>query len=778
METGALLSGLSPLPAQIGNLIAFAEGKGPGFSGIAELFFSSLIQFQPLAEIELLAAGGEPVPLVLQGRESSLARTRKLFSGGGFLLEQEAVVCGDTLVLRLGLRREAPAAGGLGVGEGPSRLRISGACLFSPQGVPYHWQEEKRLEAVFRRGRRLELTWQDRVLLTLSFSPPFTHWGLAPLAEERVLKEPIFSSFNLKKRWAYWVEREDRLAAPGQAEGGIAARNAVYWGELEVRDAQGFALQMALSAELLPCPESSEGPPRGRSAGRTPGPRPELSALKRKKEKQWESFLAGVPRLETPHQDLLRAYTASWHTLFANRLVPGLERLRHPFTSVNKFHYYNQFFWDSAFHALSWLWHNSPEQAESELKNFALNQWRCGMIPHELFLFPVNGREWMDTEFLSSAVTQPPVIAVALPEVFRKYGNLSFLEFFYQPLLRYEEWLWRCRDLGRRGLSCFTHIWETGWDNSPRFDGVARNRLLDPWLEGVDFNVFVYLLRQALVEMAGLLGRRPPAGLRERLELTRQGMNRFMWDGREGFYFDLVAGGREKIRVKTAAGLLPLMTDIPDQGRRRRLIRSHLLCEGEFLTPCPVPSVSRSEPSFGSADFWRGATWPQITWCLLYGLKERDPEPSSLLLDRFLSATAGETSCNEYYDSLSGKGAGLPLQGWGTLFIDLILRHLLGIEPRAGGFRFRPLRTRYTRLRVDNLRLQGFGLEAERKGENWLFVLDGRIRLELAATQPFSCLKRGDGFHLRFTEPLDRAAIAVHGNRSQRWRGKDLLILE
>ena len=102
----------------------------------------------------------------------------------------------------------------------------------------------------------------------------------------------------------------------------------------------------------------------------------------------------------------------------------------------------------------------------------------------------------------SSGTTQPPVIGITISEIFKKFRNRDYPAFFYESLLKYENWLNLYRDLGNRGLSAYINIWETGWDNSPRLDGAARNRVLDPYIEGVDFNIFIYLLRKTILDMA------------------------------------------------------------------------------------------------------------------------------------------------------------------------------------------------------------------------------------------------------------------------------------
>lgn len=364
------------------------------------------------------------------------------------------------------------------------------------------------------------------------------------------------------------------------------------------------------------------------------------------------------------------------------------------------------------------------------MKNFVAHQWRNGMIPYELFMYPINGREWMDGDALTSGTTQPPVIGITLREIFARFGNKEYIAYFYDSLLEYEKWLSLYRDFGKRGLSCYVNIWESGWDNSPRFDTAARNRVLDPYIEGVDFNVYIYILRDTILQIAELLNKAEPEGVRERKALTKYSMNEFMYKPEDNFYYDLEAGSEKKIMVKTAAGLLPLLTDIPNDEQRDKIVSRYLLSEKEFLSTAPVPSVSRDEESYVSYDFWRGANWPQITWSILYGISESHPEEAAELLDRFLHTTSGNENCYEYYDSETGKGAGLPFQGWGALYIDFILRFVAGIHPTEKGFHFHPISKRYRNFTIDNLNIRGRNIKLQRKEDKWTLNISGQPAFE------------------------------------------------
>jgi len=708
---------------QFGNLIAVRKTEEQSFPGLAQLFIASVLQCQPLAEVELLTADGVPLKAMQESASLNPVCHTRTFAAEQVSVREEIVVHEDEAALRLTLLANGPV-------EREITLRISGGILMSPQGVPYHWEEEKLIHGSFSVDS-VQVNWRDLVRFVLAFSQPLDAGGIAPLREEDVAKKLYFRTFNAKKRYRYWVELEKRVESAGRET--AVGRNLAYCGAktINLKPGQPYTLEVLFALGDRP----------GRS----------FAELYKAREKAWQDFLALVPEFTSSHDELVDAYYKSWFVLFANRMVFPEERFKYPFTSVNKFHYYNQFFWDSGFHAIPWIWFNDKGPAESELKNFVLNQWRTGMIPYELFLYDVNGREWMETDARTTAATQPPVLAISLMEIFAKFGDKEFLEFFYEPLLKYEEWLWTYRDLGRRGLSHVFHIWESGTDNSPKFDPVHKNRLLDPPLETVDFNVFVYLLRQTIVKMAEILGKEVPAGIKERLALTKQAANEVFLNKEDGFYYDVLAASNEPVKVKTFSGVLPLITDWPDSEARERLLNDYLLSEKEFNTPCPVPSVSVSEPSFASHDFWRGANWPQITWTFIYGLKRNNHlEAAGLLLDKYLAESTKHHFCNEYCDSVTGQDVGLPFQGWGTLYVDHIIRHLCGIEPVANGFRFCPLSTRYSSLEVRGVKLRDMVVDVKAEDKHWQVTINN----EAVITAP-----RG----VTFTATMEEGRLVVLG---------------
>ncbi|SLM18801.1 Glycogen debranching protein [uncultured spirochete] len=750
MKKSEFFSRLPAMDAQFGNLILIRDkADRKDVPGAQECFLSSVVQFQPLARLGICGPAGA-IPLAPVSSSSDPIRARKVFEGGGLRLFQELVVSGDEASLALKIEKMGEGGGGPSGDTGRSvfTLTVDGACLFSPQGVPYHWRDESLLSVRRAGGEEngLDGEWSyGRLPFSLRSSAHFDNFKIRRVADDEIIRTHYFTSFNLKKRYTYWVEAEGGTsagAAPsadstvGNGASPVTARNVGYEASIDLGDLRE-AREIVLAFGIGGAAEKTEA-----SAGRH-------AELIRGVEADWDGFLEGVPEFRAGDKALERMYCTSWFILKANRVHFDDPRFPYPFTSVNKHHYYNQFFWDSAYQAIAWLWYNRAEPAQDELRNFVTNQWRNGMIPYELFMYPVNGREWMDGDGTSTGMTQPPVIGIALSEIYKKYGSSEYLRFFYEPLLRYEDWLTLYRDLGKRGLSCYLNIWETGWDNSPRLDASARNRVLDPAIESADFNAYIYYMRRTILEMAAALGEKVPPRVSGRMEATKRAMNTLMYDVADGFYHDVVAGTDERIPVKTAAGLIPLVTDIPDRAARGRIVAEYVESEKEFMTGCPVPSVSRSEPTYNPVDFWRGANWPQITWTVIFSLADSHPEAAGEILRRFLASTKGNSTCYEYYDAETGKGAGMPFQGWGALYTDMIMRFVAGIIPENAGMRFHPLSAEIGDFSVDNVRLKDLALDIGRRGDTWTFAFHGFGGFAMEGVHEFRALPSADGARLK-----------------------------
>ena len=201
---------------------------------------------------------------------------------------------------------------------------------------------------------------------------------------------------------------------------------------------------------------------------------------------------------------------------------------------------------------------------------------------------------------------------------------------------------------------------ESGMDNSPRFDRITR-------MTAVDLSSYMASEYHCLAKIAHCLGKDGDvAEWRHRRNAIAGRVNELLWDDEDQFYYDLNEFG-EFVAVKTTAGLMPLLGEIPDRDRAEAL-RMHIMNPKEFWSPAPLASVSMDEPDF-SRDMWRGPMWPNVNLLLYYGLMAYGFFQEARELGR---ATLREivnwytrTGCfYEYYDSMGTLApAELPRKG-------------------------------------------------------------------------------------------------------------------
>jgi hypothetical protein len=153
--------------------------------------------------------------------------------------------------------------------------------------------------------------------------------------------------------------------------------------------------------------------------------------------------------------------------------------------------YPHQWSWDAAFVSVG-IAHLDPGRACAELDSLFRGQWATGMLPHIVFdpaedgYFPGPDR-WACAEVgdaaprspRTSGICQPPVHALAVERIVAVAESSgaaaarqvrAWLPGAYRRLLAWHRYLARERDPLGTGLLAVHHGWETGMDNSPRWD--------------------------------------------------------------------------------------------------------------------------------------------------------------------------------------------------------------------------------------------------------------------------------------------------------------------
>jgi len=145
--------------------------------------------------------------------------------------------------------------------------------------------------------------------------------------------------------------------------------------------------------------------------------------------------------------------------------------------------YPHQWSWDSGFIAIGYS-HYHQKRAQQEIFSIFEGQWKNGMLLHIVFrskdsYFP--GPEHWETnlsqfapEIETSGITQPPVHAIAALDVYKnaddKDDAKDFLKDMFPRFLSFNCYLFKFRDPEKTGLITIFHPWESGFDNSVRWD--------------------------------------------------------------------------------------------------------------------------------------------------------------------------------------------------------------------------------------------------------------------------------------------------------------------
>jgi glycogen debranching enzyme len=358
-----------------------------------------------------------------------------------------------------------------------------------------------------------------------------------------------------------------------------------------------------------------------------------------------------------------------------------------------------QWLWDSSAHAMN-LAYTEPKIAKAELRAMFANQDMdpkskdVGFVPHMNYFFgdgrkvpdwakkhfqsfldgpegkmvpPARHNEFLNNYWSSdvhSDITQPPILGMAVQEVVKATGDKEFAKEMVPKLKAYYDYL-HDRRADSDGLVRIIHPWESGWDNSQRWDeavGVDTSKAADvpegqakverssidvqkirlvskykalDWdldkildekdfqMKPVDFNVLYAKNMESLSKLCDEIGDEAGAEkYAQRSEKAAQSIFENMWDGDK--YVDIVQTpeGDHKSEVKSAAMFYPMM--LKGEPHSKHLIHNHLANPKEFNPDdgYMVPTTSLDDPTNDGGQYWRGNVWGIVNFFVHSGVKE------------------------------------------------------------------------------------------------------------------------------------------------------------
>ena len=290
--------------------------------------------------------------------------------------------------------------------------------------------------------------------------------------------------------------------------------------------------------------------------------------------------------------------------------------------------------------------------------------------------------------------SQPPVGAIMVREVFRRYPERWFLETAFEPLLAWNRW-WPAKRLNEGLLaygsgeapnpfrepgvrSARTARYESGMDDSPMYEDVPFNREKNT-LEVQDVGLTSLYIADclALAEMARVLERSAEADELERRAASFSAALDTLWVEKRGYYLNYRTDIERFSERRSPTLFYPLLAGAASPERAVRLIE-HLRNPEEFWGEWLIPSISRDDPAFARQRYWKGAIWPPLNFLTYLGLRNAGDhrtagELASRSLDMFLGEWRRKGYVSENYSAIDGTGdddrlSSDPFHSWGALF--------------------------------------------------------------------------------------------------------------
>ena len=321
--------------------------------------------------------------------------------------------------------------------------------------------------------------------------------------------------------------------------------------------------------------------------------------------------------------------------------------------------------WDSAFHALTVSRYNDV-LAKSCIDSFVKYQLPNGMLPDVIL---ANGTV-MDN------CGKPPVMPWAVLTVFERSRDLDFLHRHYEAMIANARfWETQRCDGGLFYYSAQNDIYdknslypkfESGWDNSPRWDGGIVN------LWPVDLNCYMVLFYRCMAKMSCYLGESPKSWMEREADLSNR-IERVLFDEKKQAYADRDRVNGTFVDVLSPASFMPLFVGIASQERGAKM--DALARDSQKFYP-GMPTVTYDCPAYNQ-DYWRGQTWLNVAYFAIkglhdYGFLQTAKEIRTYLLDMIYDELP--RGMFENYDSVHRRGAFNPCFSWTAAFvIEMIL---------------------------------------------------------------------------------------------------------
>jgi len=356
------------------------------------------------------------------------------------------------------------------------------------------------------------------------------------------------------------------------------------------------------------------------------------------------------------------------------------------YTCPNPQRYIWQWLWDSCFHAIVWAELGEADRALLELRTLLATIEPSGFVPHMNFVrdpsasFDFWGRRG------ASSITQPPMFGHAIAELARR--GIDVPEELSAKAARGLLFFVKHRLDSSTGLVTLVHPWESGADNSPRWDGYyatpfgetgwqeekigllrsierdsdgtpLRNPAFD--VASASFSALVAFNLSELGEISGAVDVSVVAELTEAVAAC--------WDDDRLTWVDATVSGRQMPALASPVLDAQLCVLCDCSLERLDAVCENLFDADIFGAPFGPAGVARQHPTYDGDGYWRGSAWPQLTYLFWHVLAKHGRAQQATLLADQLKQGAELSGFAEHWNPQTAKPGGAAPQSWSALCI-------------------------------------------------------------------------------------------------------------
>jgi hypothetical protein len=439
-------------------------------------------------------------------------------------------------------------------------------------------------------------------------------------------------------------------------------------------------------------------------------------------EKTWDDFFTRVvPRFECSNKRVEKLYYYQAYTTRANLYDIPFEPFTHPYTCPWKTGAVWQWSWNTPMNSVAERWLNDPTIGAGGV---LLERDNGGGLNIGSYLHPTKKVRALRSRLehaqtLGGYLNELPksfdmIACTTIPhttpngllgawEFYRVTGDKKFLRGAFETMLEAEKQFSKHELASGLYATSFVDEFDYSLRLKPYIKAFAKGdpemmlKMDTPFI-AIDYNCYLYALRQAMIAAAGELKvKAPVARWARQNETLRAAIRQHLWDDVSGYYYDADPRTMQRSNVKALAAFSAMYAGIADASQAQRMVQ-HLKNKKEFATNYPCPSVAMDTPevdpsliTYGGDIEITSGVWFTVEALVRYGYTDLAAEIVARTIA--MMTIDGPSSSYSYHCRTGAPNQDRhTLASQGTIVTDLICRYIVGLTPTAGrAFELNPL---------------------------------------------------------------------------------------